>query len=362
MVIYISFLLVILLLMIYAQFKGMKALSTKNYYLDSEQGGNDSLNKSSFLYYISVLIVFFLSAVRYGVGWDYWAYFETISYGRSTNIINNGETLTILIIELAKFFKQPQLYFIVNSIICVFLIANTSKRYSIDMWLSFIFFVTFPLFFLNSLSVVRNFTAIALTFYGVKYLVDKKILKYFLIVIIASLFHKSALLALIFYFIRNLNLKTYKIIIVVLFIPIIGKLSNLFVSKFFSSYSVYLQETSIQEGTKAIFVFLLIAIASVLFKRKLFLLNDRNRIYFNNFFVGISIYLMFFEYGTMGHRLSLYGTIYSILLLPEIIHLFNKRDRILIKSLVYLFCTIMFLYTVKIGSETYIPYDVFFNK
>jgi hypothetical protein len=58
----------------------------------------------------------------------------------------------------------------------------------------------------------------------------------------------------------------------------------------------------------------------------------------------------------MGHRLSLYGTIYSLLLIPKIISLFRARDRVLLVGLLYALCVVMFLYIVRGGSATYIPY------
>ena len=112
------------------------------------------------------------------------------------------------------------------------------------------------------------------------------------------------------------------------------------VIKFTPQYSVYLNRTMVQEGTKAIFVFLLVAIGMIVFMKYF---RGRNNfecimLHYNNFVLGLLIYLMFFETGTMGHRLSLYGTISSIILIPEIVAVVKEsKIRVLVKIILYIF-------------------------
>lgn len=342
---------------------------SRNVLLDNGESVNlEARNKivsrriKSVCFYAAILLIYFFAALRFDVGWDYMAYYDTIVDELSTNIMSNGEVLTILLIKFSRLINQPQLYFAINSAICILLVTITSKRYSKDPWLSIIFFVTFPLFYLNSFSVIRNFSAIAITFYGVRYIHEKKLLKYIIVVLVAAMFHKSALMAILFYFIKDIKIKTSKIIILLISLPICSKIVAFLIEKILPKYSGYLSKTTTQEGTKAIFVFLIITLACILFQKRL-LRNKRVEIFFNNFLVGISIYLMFIENGTMGHRLSMYGTIYSVLLVPEIIHLFkNNKEKIILKIVFYLFCILMFLYTVSVGKETYIPYSTVFGN
>ena len=139
---------------------------------------------------------------------------------------------------------------------------------------------------------------------------------------------------------------------------------SIFILHVFPGYSVYLSKTTVQEGTKAIFVFLFIAVV-FLFTNKYIRETKRKKIlmmHFNNFFLGLCIYLMFFENGTMGHRLSLYGTIYSLLILPEIVYVLkNPKERMIIKGIFYLFCILFFFFTVSVGSEMYIPYKFYWQ-
>ncbi len=320
-------------------------------------------NKYSFFKLLAISIIYFFSAFRFDVGWDYHFYYSTIKDGLLSNIISLGEYGTIFLVNLSKKLGVTNLYFAVNSFICIILIMMTIKNYSKDKWVSIIFFVCFPLFYLNSFSVIRMFSALGLTFYGFKYIERKEPMKYILIVILAGMFHKSAFAAILLYFIAHyVKINSFRLVIICLIMPIFSNLFERFVYNFFPRYSIYFRETSIQEGTKAIYVFIVIAIVAILFRKKIREEDITASLYYNIFFAGLAIYLAFIKQGTLGHRFSLYGTIYSILLVPKIISIFrNNWDRILIKFIIYFLCIIMFLFTVYVGADTYIPYQTIFG-
>ena len=320
-----------------------------------------SYSKKSLLF-IAFSLLFCFSAFRFNIGWDYWAYYDTIKYNLFTNIVSSEEYATISLIELSRFLNMTNLYFVVNSFICIFFIYKTISKYSIDPWLSLLLFLCFPLFFLNSLSIIRFFTALALTFYGFKFIVQKQLIKYIILVLLASLFHKSAIIALAFYFVRYMKLGTVKIAIILVSLPFIGTFLNSFVLKYLPKYAIYTETSNIQEGTKAIFFFLIVAFLALLLRKKITLQDEIATMYFNLFFIGIAIYLMFYAQGTMGHRLSLYGTIYVLLVVPKMFSIFKRGlDRTFLKYLFYLLLIVAFLYTVNVGFTTYIPYRTIFD-
>lgn len=376
MIIYIAFLSIIFGLLLFE----LVATWKMSYY------GNLSLNKSDFAepssagdphpqeyrqnperkYTVTLIlawtVVFLFSSLRFNVGWDYEAYYATVRYNLVTNIVSNGELATIFLIDLARDLNMTNLYFFLNSLIFIFLVALTVKRYSQDYWISIIFFICFPLFFLNSFSVIRLFTALAITFYAFKFIERGQLVRYVLAVAFAGMFHASAFVAIAFYFIRNVKLDILKLVVVLFCLPFIGTLINSLVVRFSPTYAPYTEASGGQEGTKAIFVLLLIGIAA-LFLRDRILENDRiANMYFNIYFVGLGIYLMFFSQGTMGHRLSLYGTFFSLLLIPKMVSLFDlDSNRVLLKVGISLFSIVIFLYIVYVGAATYVPYKTIFQ-
>lgn len=80
---------------------------------------------------------------------------------------------------------------------------------------SMILFVTFPLFYLNSFGVIRNFSAIAIVFYANRFILEKKLLNIFCNNI-ASQFHKSALIGIVFYPLNNIKLTNLRLTILLL--------------------------------------------------------------------------------------------------------------------------------------------------
>ena len=86
------------------------------------------------------------------------------------------------------------------------------KTYSIDYLSSVIIFITLGLytFIFNGL---RQAFALAIMTYSIKYLLEKRLLPYLIICLLASTFHISALIMIPFYFLINLKLKTlYKVL------------------------------------------------------------------------------------------------------------------------------------------------------
>lgn len=319
-------------------------------------------NKIDIFYYFFIVLIFMFSAFRYNVGWDYEQYYWTIIYNLDTNIVGRGELLTISLVELSRNLRITNIYFFLNSFITIFLVALVIDKYSQNKWISILLFVSFPLFFLNSLSVIRFFSALAIVFFSIKYIKERNFFKYIIAIYIASLFHGSALLAIALYFFVKQKIGKVKILILTLMAFFSSSILNILVSRYFSEYSVYTEKTSVKEGTLAIYFFALIIIFALPVINKINE-NYSSRIYFNAFFFGFLIYVAFFGQGSMSHRLSLFGTLFCVLLIPKIIELYfeNLRLRFIIFYIFYVFLSIIFIYSVDIGSETYIPYRTIFS-
>lgn len=318
--------------------------------------------KIDIFYYLFIIIIFVFSAFRYNVGWDYEQYYWTIVYNLDTNIVSRGELLTIGLVELSRNLGIANIYFFLNSFLTIFLVALVIDNYSKDKWMSILVFIAFPLFFLNSLSVIRFFSALAIVFFSIKYIKEKNFFKYIIAINIAALFHSSALLALILYFFVKQKIGKVKILIFTLMAFFSSNILNILVSMYFPQYSVYTEKTSVKEGTLAIYFFVIILVVALPIINKI---NENyySRIYFNAFFFGFLIYIAFFGQGSMSHRLSLFGTLFCVLLIPQIIEFYFKdlRIRLIILYIVYVLFSVIFIYSVGIGAETYIPYKTIFS-
>lgn len=101
--------------------------------------------------------------------------------------------------------------FLISAFIVVFFYLFFFKKYSKDYFLSVVVFICFGFytFFFNGL---RQGLAMAIAVMATPFLVEKKIIKFISIISIASIFHRSALILILFYFIVNFKIKIeYKI-------------------------------------------------------------------------------------------------------------------------------------------------------
>lgn len=316
--------------------------------------------------FCSLLLMFVFTSVRVDVGWDYQVYYRTIINFEDTNIVQRGELLTILLVDLARYFDSAFLYFSLNALIFYVFLFLGLIRFNLNSYLPILLFLAFPLFFINSLSVVRTFTAIALVFYAISFLAERRYIAYALLVYLASCFHASALIAIVFPFFCYLKLssKSYFIIFIVCYV---GK-NFLEYLVFFSNpvLANYLKPTLIQEGTKAIYFYAFIMIVLLALRERFltsstFYSSEMSLVIFNIFFSGFMIYFIFIEYGTLGHRLSLYGTILTLVIVPKLFFLIQPRSYSL--AICFVFCLallLMYYLTIIVAGESIVPYRTIF--
>ncbi|MFK2406265.1 EpsG family protein [Bacteroides fragilis] len=92
--------------------------------------------------------------------------------------------------------------FLLSSIVVISLFFVFQKRYTLLPFLAVLLYMRYGYMQFNMM-FVRQGIAISIFFYSLKYIEDKKIIKYLLINILSSLFHSSLLIVLPLYFVIN---------------------------------------------------------------------------------------------------------------------------------------------------------------
>jgi hypothetical protein len=145
--------------------------------------------------------LFILSAMRYEVGTDYMTYF-TVTSGKIDITTNNYmlfEPLNVWLIKIGYLLNSPQFYFIMASLLTMMFFYKGIKLHSRDYFLSALCFIGFPMFYLESLNIVRQFVAISIIFYSITYINERSPGKFLACVFIACMFHVTAFVAIIMY-------------------------------------------------------------------------------------------------------------------------------------------------------------------
>ncbi|WP_298878393.1 EpsG family protein [uncultured Polaribacter sp.] len=319
-------------------------------------------------YTATFIIIFIFCALRFDVGYDYSMYYELIKgdvkfYNAQ---INRIEFLSRQLIIFSNFIGFYQFFFIVSSFVILYFFHRTIKENSFDKWLSIIIFISFPIFFFVSLSIVRQYMAVAILFYSYKYIKQRKFWYYLLVVLFCFFLHKSTILALPIYFLYG-NFINKKIIIVLYFLGFFSSEILAFLIRLTSErYSIYLDLIAGEGGNLILIFFQILG---------LFLLpivyNFRDKedkdfnFYLLTYYVGLFLWASLSKFGHAGFRGGLYYMSFTILLIP---HLKNKiKEYKFIRESIAIICFLFFFINLYIGSkhkikDSNLPYQTFFLK
>lgn len=210
------------------------------------------------------------------VGWDtptYENYFHNMSnFGWLYNIsINRLEPFYILLNNIVSYFTDD--YRVLLGIIAIIiygLILSRIPIYSKIPWLSCFLFVSFG-FYNFSINILRQSIALAIIIYSYKYIVERELWQFVIAVGIATLFHYTAIVFIITYYLYRLpsNYKTFIILIIGSII-----VSNLFLPKIMSiiiSSNQYYEEHLVGNSSKGygmLGMLLATSVSSLLLMRK----------------------------------------------------------------------------------------------
>ncbi|MGL5051952.1 MAG: EpsG family protein [Fusobacteriaceae bacterium] len=340
--------------------------------------------KKEYINTISATIIFLFMGLRYNVGWDYRWYFELALQNNllEQSLFSNLQDLVIfepnlfqylrmeflnrVIYKIVWYFENPQLIFMFYSFLLVFFIKkglDNEKKYTIYPWL---FFLGFPIFFFNYTSLMRQAVAVSIVFYSYKYFKNRSLLKFIATILLASLFHKTALFLIVLYIIPLLNIRYRYIIFIMLtsFVSI-SILKQILKLPIFSNYSIYI-DTSLGEGGRIIyFLIIILAFIYLLIYKKILSKNETNRSLINIFLLGSYLYISLIDLGHLGPRMAQYFLIYILYTIDEILCLFKPQK---IVKIVFIGINFIFILLTLYGDyiqerRQYIPYQInFFNR
>lgn len=230
---------------------------------------------------ISFILLFFFLSFRYNFGNDYGSYlkmFEEISNGTIKIDFENSVAIEAGWVYLCQFFKPFGFSFMIAflALLNCIVIYNFVKKYVPVKyyWLSIFIYLFNPFLFLVESSAMRQTTALLLFLYSITFIINRNFLKFAGIIIIASLFHKSALILFLTYFIASPTIITKKIVFIYfsvfiftfLFGEIIFNTIGPYLDLYFDKYNVYTNNIeSSKFGSGFGFLFLIFFFVSLLY-------------------------------------------------------------------------------------------------
>lgn len=189
---------------------------------------------SKYIFYITVALLVFISGTRYYMGGsDVFVYenvYNTVAplskvlkyifTGVNEGINTNYEIGYILICSVIRMFNFSYFGFILIFTIAFYtLMINGLKRF-VPNWSVFLAAFMYKIMFYNTFISIRQGITIAIFCYSLKYIVDKKMFKYFLCCLIAFYIHRAALFLFPLYFIQYVKIsRKFYIWYSLLFLP-----------------------------------------------------------------------------------------------------------------------------------------------
>lgn len=338
--------------------------------------------KWNLFYSISLIFIVFISGFRYEVGTDwfeYKKYYELLM--RNPYLQYQDQRMEFGYFKLNKIlgslnFNYTALFTLVAIISWGFYFKSFTKFYYL-LPIS-IFFIFCDEYFFWSLNGVRQFMAITIFLYSLRYNKKGDFIKYLTYILIASIFHKSVLILIIVYFLPirvNYNKTIWLLLFIISFVlqqneVLVNQLRALvrFLGEsipLFSGYLHYLDSSyfHVQEiSTTGLGVLYrqLIALVVIIYSDKVLEKYPGARIYFILFMLGTILSNLFLTFQVIG-RINQYLLINRAFVLSlTLYYLWKDRGDYVTFSLISSTYFIIFINVIKASSNLCAPYTFSF--
>ena len=258
----------------------------------------------------------------------------------------------------------------------LFATARIIYKYSKIKWLSFLLFFGLG-YFGSSFYLLRQVTAIAIVMCSLDYLYDRKLIKFTVAILIASLFHQTAVVFLIAYPVSFIKVSWKNIVSLPICFGLSLALKHSFLRYVFIALSYVMKDTSrydnyMTDGSSLslteFFIFILIILmVYLLYFKNIFGFGKRiehsdqreMQILFNIVLIGVCMLPFTLLLGEMS-RLASYFSVFSILLLPNAVKesVSTKSNMVIILTVLASIFTLYFLFA-RLGNSNLIPYSFF---
>lgn len=302
--------------------------------------------------------------------------FRDVSVGRDTyfysQIFNNikGQNLhQVLNVEIergfrlfqymtAMIFKEFQFVQIIVAILYISVVSFFIKKHSYNPLISYLLFITYG-FFSFAMSTTRQTIAIAFTMIAYHYVIERKPLRFLLVVFLASSFHITALIFLPCYWLGRFrfNKKT-----ILLFLSI-GVLIISFRSELINVLNAYsrIEYTSIETGGNRLYILILVSILIGIIYRKPLLNRDESNKYFFYMMITTAIIMPITQFHPAVLRLNLYFFIFMIIYIPNLLYAINNKMIRFIGISGYIIVGVIVFFTQTIYETNLIEYSFFWQ-
>lgn len=320
------------------------------------KNNNNRIAKRNYCFFAFVLLSGLLALrhpsmgidLGYGKSYGYLGMYETIGFSGWNKVLNsdflNYEHGYVIFCKLLSYIsKDSQILLISVALISIASISYMIYKYSENCLLSYVIYLGMPVFLINY-SGLRQTIAIAITVLSYSFIREKKFLKFVALVILASLFHKSAVIFLIaypLYYSKNLS-KYRRFTIIAIFLVYI------FRNTLFAVCSKIFKQNAIPNNNQAVMLFLVLTgvyFFTVIFSAP----TDEHIEGLKNLFFMACVCQAFGGVYSIALRVGYYFMIYLALLLPNVFAS-NKNEKDSVTKMIFVIVVFMCFATFGLYS------------
>lgn len=333
--------------------------------LETQEDAAVSCKRVSYFIFatFSFIPLFFVSALRYGISFDYQYTYVPVYHKIASGDNTHCEIGYVILNKIVQFaFNNVDWIFIITSFIFLILVFHVILNRSINIPFSVFLLIGTRLYF-SSFGQIRQYIVIAIFLYSLKYIEQNKFLKFLVVTLIAASFHTLALAYIPVFFICKIKV-TRNIYMISAFVlcmagPLIRILYNLIARTFYSNYF------SSHYGTDHISE-IMIFLTLFTFFLTIFYYNRIPDTKYNAILIKIQWIAAVLSVTTIGisesYRILALFMYSSILLIPQIIAVVgNRYFRFLLQfTIVIIFSLATFHFLMTNGYM--LPYQTIFAR
>ncbi len=286
---------------------------------------------------------------------------DIFNFSFSDRIIGYSEKGFYWLGVIVKTFTDNyHIFFVVVSLLSFYYLYKNLKQYSIYPLIGLFAYIS-RFYYTRHFIQIRAGLSYVILLLGIKYIFEKDWKRYFLIVFIAWLFHRSAIIAIPLYFVCNwINVKKWHVLFVLAISFLIGIFGQNFMYYFVEdnasdlTIQAYTEQgnrryvESLGLSNPMIYFQCFLLLSYTFLEKKLAPLNKYYYVIRTAYLYSTMILICFCSYKVLSARTSsIYATL-EFSIIPSLIFLFNKKNRIFAILLTGIALTaIFYMYTYK---------------
>ena len=316
---------------------------------------------------LATLII--VAGFRYKVGTDYMTYADAYMYviPKSNLKFTDDVAFTVLLKALYLVSHNPQIMFLATSSIINVCAVKFFLDYSDDLPLSiFLYMTTFTYF--STLNGVRQFIAVVIISLALRHIFERNFKKYLVYVLIAALFHQSALFMILVYFCVGKKVDSLSnMVIICIFMTacifykyFMEALSLILKNSNYSQYSTIMLDGFGTNILRVLVLFIPVILMYVYRKKARNVFGERIDILINLSLIGALFMLLAIRHVYFA-RMVMYFEFFNIILITKLCKIFDENSN---KIITYIVMLCYFIYLVMLlitGQSNALPYQFNFN-